>query len=332
MRIAIPVLLLLTSTVSHCSGQPALNKLEDQLQANQPRPVAKVHDDQVGYLGIVADDRTDGGKGIRIRDIVSGGPAGQAELRTGDLIMLLDGNAVASMQEFATVMTAARPDQTVVYTVRRGEKSYEIRVKLGKRPPPAERPFPLYGSDTQPLHNGENDSSSMLVEGRKRLLGVRSVPVTDYARRFFQIPSDHGALVSEVVAGSPAEQAGVPVDAVIVAVNEQPVSDPNALAQLVEAAGDGAKIELSYYSRGTLSKQEVILRNYSGQPNADSARVKEVKPDALPPDVRDSETIDLNDLNDRMSRLERRLQRLETLIQRMLPSSGSFPAVPPGET
>ena len=55
---------------------------------------------------------------------------------------------------------------------------------------------------------------------------------------------DHGALVSDVTKGSPAEQAGLKQGDVIVEYNGKPLNEGNDLPRLVAATKPGTKVEL----------------------------------------------------------------------------------------
>jgi hypothetical protein len=54
--------------------------------------------------------------------------------------------------------------------------------------------------------------------------------------------------VAAVTIGSPADRVGLPLQSVIVAVDDQRVRDPHGLARLIAAAGEGAQVRLTYYT------------------------------------------------------------------------------------
>jgi membrane-associated protease RseP (regulator of RpoE activity) len=95
---------------------------------------------------------------------------------------------------------------------------------------------------------------------RRALLGVRTQPVTEETRRRLNLPSTGGALVVARSAGSPAEAAGIPLDAVILAVNGAPIESPNDLLRLVSQAGPGAQIEVTYLAGGETRQAKVALQ------------------------------------------------------------------------
>ena len=94
-------------------AQTAFEQLEKQVRnavgqpaAGQPAVGQPPAGQEPGYLGLIADDRQSSGKGIRIMEIVSGGPAEQAGLKTGDLVTSVNSQPVRSMDDFARTMSA----------------------------------------------------------------------------------------------------------------------------------------------------------------------------------------------------------------------------------
>jgi predicted metalloprotease with PDZ domain len=113
-------------------------------------------------------------------------------------------------------------------------------------------------------------------------------------------------VVSRVV-GSPAERAGIPLDALIVAVDGQPVASPSDLAQLIAAAGPGKEVELSYYVQGEMRKTIVTLASASGPPTATyQSPIVSAPP---PPSAEPSRAAD------RIEQLERRIRELEQRVR-----------------
>jgi hypothetical protein len=89
-------------------------------------------------------------------------------------------------------------------------------------------------------------------------LGVQLIGLTEQLRARFGVPAGEGALVSEVVAGSPAERAGVRAGDVITAVESQPVRRTGDVSRLV-ASREGELAELEVYRRGVLTRLTVTV-------------------------------------------------------------------------
>ncbi len=104
-----------------------------------------------------------------------------------------------------------------------------------------------------------NPNGPVATAARTGLLGIRTARVTPELQLAMNLPEPRGALVIEVRPDSPAKAVGIPVDAVIVAVDAQRINDPNDLAEIVRERGPGAEVRLSYYRYGQLYERRVKL-------------------------------------------------------------------------
>lgn len=93
-----------------------------------------------GYVGVLADDRKDRGRGVRILEVRPGGPAAKSGLQKGDLVTGVAGIRVRQMTDMAEVLALFPAGDSVVFDVLRGQKQQAIKVVLGRRPAPAAQP------------------------------------------------------------------------------------------------------------------------------------------------------------------------------------------------
>ena len=100
-----------------------------------------------GYLGIVADDRLDRGRGVRIQEVRPGGPGEKAGLRPKDLITGLQGIRVRQMSDLAGILQQLVPGVSLKFDIVRGEQPLQVDVTSGRVPvavpgvvPPAAKP------------------------------------------------------------------------------------------------------------------------------------------------------------------------------------------------
>ena len=311
------------------SAQPPLPAAP---QEGETRPAIAAGGDQTGYLGVIADDRADPGRGVRILDALRGAAADQAGLKAGDLVVNIDGRPIRGMVDMAAALRPTKPGQRMKFVVERGGQSKTIDVVLGRRPPAGKRPFPQFGRIKRPAEASENAGSSR----PRGLLGVRATQITPSVQRQLRLPTNQGALVASVVSGSPADQAGIPPEAIIVAVNGKMVADPADLARYINQAGPGSEVELRYYDRGRLVRKKVVLR-----PPTTSAEVRRTpidQPDKTAIGQPESETLpapgatNLKQLDQRMFELEQRMGRLEELLQKLINKPSPAPEnTSPGE-
>src|SRR3954471_5444754 len=86
------------------------------------------------WLGVETSTPTSSTAGAEVQKIVPGGPAEQANLRTGDVITKIDGQPVKSPSDVSAVVNQKQPGDKVVVTVERNGLTQELTAKLGTRP------------------------------------------------------------------------------------------------------------------------------------------------------------------------------------------------------
>jgi serine protease Do len=82
---------------------------------------------------------------------------------------------------------------------------------------------------------------------RRGLLGVNIQAVDESLAKSFGRTNTDGALVSQVIEGSPAEKAGVKAEDIILKFNDQPVKDHSHLKNLVGREKPGATAKLTIF-------------------------------------------------------------------------------------
>jgi serine protease Do len=93
-----------------------------------------------GWLGVSmrelsADEAEQvGAGGVAVRSLVAGSPAAEAGIRQGDIITKFNGKRVGSPAELGLAVAWFKIGEKAAVTVRRGDKTLEIKVKIDQRP------------------------------------------------------------------------------------------------------------------------------------------------------------------------------------------------------
>jgi S1-C subfamily serine protease len=69
-----------------------------------------------------------------VADVTAGSGAEVAGIRTGDVITAIDGKEVKAAEDVTSAVSSHKPGDEIKVTVRRGDESQEVTVKLGERP------------------------------------------------------------------------------------------------------------------------------------------------------------------------------------------------------
>jgi len=104
-------------------------------------------------------------------------------------------------------------------------------------------------------------------------VGATFGPVTSDMAEALGLKAARGAIVSDVVPGSPAEKAGLKTGSVIVAVNGVPVQHPDALLYRLTVLGIGEKADLSVDRNGKISDVSLPLQLAPEDPPRDTRQI-----------------------------------------------------------
>ena len=295
------------------NAQDPLERLERQVRSElsevdstrRPESVQPVPDDhRPGYFGIIADDRQLPRAGVRILHVAAGGPAARAGLRVGDLITAIDGHPLRQMRDLAQVMAGSRAGKTLRVAVQRDDQSREVRVTLDQRPSKSARLLPDFGRIPEAAVAPGARSTDQATTATS--LGLRIAPLTEAARRQRNLPIVAGVLVTGVARGSPAQRAGLPLGAVIVAIGSQATPTPGRFDQLIADAVTTGEIELTYYDHGQLTDTRLRLGTVPPSAGDQRAAPLPAPQSPLPENV-----------FDRLKQLERRVEQLQLRIEQL---------------
>ncbi len=124
-----------------------------------------------------------------------------------------------------------------------------------------------------------------LVENKKVVrgfLGVQIQPVSEEIAAGLGLPDTHGALVSEVRPGSPAEKAGMQVGDLITQFNDQPIREFRELPLRVSTTAPGAKATVVVRRDGKSRTLQIVVGELPGGEGAESAPTRRMKPGDQP--------------------------------------------------
>ena len=233
----------------------------------------------------LADDQT----GALVEEVVTGSPAEEAGLKAsdkpfdadgeqvmvgGDIVTAVDGKVVETMQDLSAAIKAQKPGDKVELTVLRDGEEIEVAVTLGERTraqaAPAER------TPRQPKATPQTAASGAW-------LGISGLTLTSEVADAMGLNSDRtGALVEEVVTGSPADKFGLQGSSkafdlngeqvmiggdVITAIDGNAVEKMEDLSAAVKAQKPGDKVELTVLRNGKEVTVIVTLGERPAQSN-----------------------------------------------------------------
>ena len=215
-------------------------RVADQLRANG-RVIRGRIGVQIGQLSKEVAESLGMGKptGALVQAVESGGPADKAGIEAGDIILKVDGKIVEKSGDLPRLIGAIKPGSKASLLLMRRGANREVAVTVGEFEP--ERPRRASAPETPPS------------APNKLAFGLTVSDTTEAQRKELRI---RGGVRVDAVEGA-AARAGLREGDVIVAFDNQEVSDAKQFATLVRKA-DGNKPVLLVVNRGGSSNLLVL--------------------------------------------------------------------------
>ena len=189
-----------------------------------------------GWLGVriqqVSDEIAeslgmDEAKGALVAGVTEGGPAEDAGLLPGDVVVKFDGKDVPEMRDLPRIVADTNVGKAVDVVVLRKGEELTIQVTLGRL---EEGEKLMAGRST-----GDDGATAGESGEPEEVLGLLLGDITKEARDKYKIADDvEGVLVAAVAPGSAAEEKRIAAGDVIVEVGQEKVSTPEDVKNRVE--------------------------------------------------------------------------------------------------
>jgi len=171
--------------------------------------------------GLVADDEAEEGRGLlgfymyedsdgpaKIEKVAPGGAADKAKLKSGDVIVALNGKKAGTAADLAKKLKKVKAGETITLRVSREEFEKEVKLTAEARP------------------------EAVAVATVKPWLGLFAV----------NLSGREGIAIDEITSGSPAEKAGLKKGDVLRSVNGKKINSTDEMAKHLEGKKPGDEL------------------------------------------------------------------------------------------
>ena len=282
----------------------------------EKRAMRFVHRGGGGYLGVqladvaasdVARLKLDDERGALVREVVEDGPAAEAGLKVGDVILRYQGETVRSAAQLARLVGETPTGRTVQIELSREGALETLPVTLAERnalsmlkglpdldfnvelPEPPEAPDALEAPEAPQAPEPPSRWTRDLLDrdwphglhfgwGGPRKLGIGYQEISGQLAGYFKLAGDSGVLVTEVDADGPAGKAGMKAGDVILDFDGREIRDAGDLRKAVRARGRGARAGLEGAARGPAARPQ---RDARGQRTGSRASEERGHPGSL---------------------------------------------------
>lgn len=165
-------------------------------------------------------------RGIIINGIVDGGAASETDLKSGDIILSIDGKELNKPNELQGYIASKSAGTTVTLKIFRDGKEFERKITLKTRKEDAK---------TEPVMKKDNDESKS--EAKSNIasfdnLGLSIKNLSDKEKESYKV--DNGVLITNVESFSKAEDQRLFKGLVIVEADKKPVKDVSSFQKIIE--------------------------------------------------------------------------------------------------
>lgn len=191
-----------------------------------------------GYIGVSIKDvdskeakgfGLDKARGVLIQNVIKGGAGDEAGLKTGDIILKVEGKEVNAANELQTIIGSHRPGDEVTVTLFRDGSTFDKKVKLKPRS------GDLSSNDT-PNMKEENQNNSN-YEKKFDNIGLTLTSLDSKTKESLEI--SNGVLIKDVVPYSECFNRGLRSGLVILEVNKVSVNSVSDVENILNSKEKG---------------------------------------------------------------------------------------------
>ena len=192
--------------------------------------------------------------GVVVTDVTDGGPAENAGIRKGDVILDYNNRPVKDSRQLRSMVATSQIGESVEVKFQRGQAAHTATATITEQPGEGAAPAPRFPSG-----------------GGSERLGVKAQDLTDEARQQYGIRAARGVLITGVAPGGPADKADIRPGAVILEVNHKQVRSVEEFEEAVKSIPESRNVLLLVLDRG-MKFYAVIRPQPAQQPEAEKKK------------------------------------------------------------
>lgn len=201
---------------------------------------------QVGkaFLGVLVESAAKEAPpaGAVIREVAPESPAAKAGLKAGDRIVKVGNKDISDAKTLVEAVAFHQVGAALAFHVVRDGKEMKLEATLSERKP------------SERVETERPALPEFFASRPTAFLGVHATTLTPEMKKKLDASVEHGAVIAEVMADSPAAKAGFKADDIITHIDAQSVATPDDLRSAVRKAGAGKDVVVKFL-RGKDAKE-----------------------------------------------------------------------------
>lgn len=199
-----------------------------------------------GYLGVYLQDITEELRealdlpsldGVLISEVVDDTPASKAGVKNRDVVTEFDNKKVKDVDSFRMMVASTQVGKKVNMKVIRDGKEKTLSVTLSE-----------FSEDQRVARKGEPDEFE---------LGLKTVDITDPQAQRFNVEVSSGVIVVDVKRDSPADEAGIAIGDVILAIGQHAIRNVTDFQSVTSKLKKGKPV-IFHIQRGTRKRYVAV--------------------------------------------------------------------------
>jgi serine protease Do len=173
-------------------------------------------------------------KGALVASITANGPAADAKMEVGDVIVSFDGKDIPDMHRLPRIVAETEVGKTVPMTVVRKGKEVSLRVKVGE--------LEMHDEDKDQEDEDEVQKPTPVNSEKVEAIGINAAPLNEMLRKRYDVKKEtKGLVVVSVNPNGLAADKGVQIGDVISEAGQQDVTSIKDLNEAVKKAKSSDK-------------------------------------------------------------------------------------------
>lgn len=170
-------------------------------------------------------------KGALVGEVFEGDPADNAGIKAKDVIIEVDGQAVADSRDLSRIIAGIPVGRKVEIKALRNGKEKTFKIQIAKR-------------------TDDKEMAASQGATEETALGMTVTPLTPQLASQFGLPEGEGVVVTEVAPGSPADEAEIREGDLILEINHQSVKTLKDYNKYMDKVEKGETVSLLVRRKG----------------------------------------------------------------------------------
>lgn len=256
-------------------------------------------------------------KGVLVNDVAENSPAEEAGLKAKDVILAWNGKTVINSQTLTELVGDSKAGDKVKLSINRAGKDMEVAITVGERKEP--RVYSKRGSESAPLLKEFPYSANMKGIG----IGVSLQSLSGDLGTYFGVPDGKGALITEVMKDTPAQEAGLKAGDVVLKADDTEIETPSDVSSIIGNKHKGDKVKLVIMrdkseKTVTLAVDEIESLGSADMLNSPEMQMYRYFHDGKQmPQMRRFDSNDNSNMQQQLDELQNKLEEMQQKLQKL---------------